>query len=216
MNETEDSLDWEQCYQQGDTPWEKGAPHPALVAALGPEPGPFDPAPTGAAGDILVPGCGFGHDVVAIARRHPQRRVVGIDIAPSALAAARAAVAGLANAEIVDADLFQPPSSWLGGWGAVFEHTCLSALHPVRRADYARSLRRLLAPGGRLVAVFFINPDMDPGEQGPPFGVERGELDATLDEGFHLVETRFPIPTYEGREQREEWRVYEVADACWL
>ena len=45
--------DWEAHYQQGDMPWEKGAPSPGLVDFLASEPVP---------GRVLVPGCGAGHD----------------------------------------------------------------------------------------------------------------------------------------------------------
>ena len=209
-------VDWEQLYREGHTPWDKGRAHPWLLEVLQGAATAFDPGPsaepaaeTGAA-SILVPGCGTGHDVAALAHRFPARRVTGIDVAPSALAAARERTAQLPNADIIEANLFHPPASWRGAWQVVFEHTCLSALHPSLRRDYAAAVRELLTPGGRLVAVFFLEPDMDPGEQGPPFGVTREELDAMLDPGFRLVESRFPIPTYEGRERREEWRVYEA------
>ena len=63
--------DWEQRYQTGDTPWDKGAPHPALVDFLKTEP---------LHGKILVPGCGLGYDVRAIATK--DNEVVGVDVAP--------------------------------------------------------------------------------------------------------------------------------------
>jgi methyl halide transferase len=40
-------------------------------------------------GNILVPGCGSGHDARAIAAASQTAQVVGIDIAPSALDQAR-------------------------------------------------------------------------------------------------------------------------------
>ena len=40
-------------------------------------------------GDVLVPGCGSGHDVRAIAAASPIAQVVGLDVAPSALDRAR-------------------------------------------------------------------------------------------------------------------------------
>ena len=208
-------IDWEQCYREGTTPWEKGAPHPELEVVLGGAVASFGvPDAAGDADDgerrVLVPGCGFGHDVRAIASRFPAVRVTGLDIAPSALAAARARTEDVANAEILEQDVFNPPDEWQGSFDVVFEHTCLSAIHPSRRVAYASVLHRLLRPGGRIVAVFFINPDMDPGVQGPPFGIERPELDELFGDGFELLEKRFPIATYPGREQREEWRVYRA------
>lgn len=201
-------VDWEQCYREGTTPWDKGAPHPELEAVLA-EGGTLLAADE-IATRVLVPGCGLGHDVRAIASHFAGARVTGLDIAPSALAGARARTADLANVEIVGRDLFDPPAEWHGSFDTVFEHTCLSALHPSRRDDYRELIRRLLRPAGRLVAVFFINPDMDPGEEGPPFGIGREELDVLFGQGFELLDSRFPIATYPGREQREEWRVYRA------
>ena len=51
--------DWENRYQTGDMPWEKGQPSPPLLELLG------KPVDWGK-GPILVPGCGFGHDVRAL------------------------------------------------------------------------------------------------------------------------------------------------------
>ena len=58
--------DWEELYQQRDTPWEKGRPHPALVDFLAGH-GPL-------AGHICVPGCGSGNDVRALSTAANQVR----------------------------------------------------------------------------------------------------------------------------------------------
>jgi SAM-dependent methyltransferase len=75
--------DWNELYRTGDTPWEKGAPAPAppLLSWMA-EHGPLS-------GAVLVPGCGLGHDVRAIARASWDARVVGLDVAPSALVQAK-------------------------------------------------------------------------------------------------------------------------------
>ena len=72
-------VDWEQLYREGETPWEKGAAHPALIRWLNENP---------LSGRVLVPGCGFGYDVRALAATGAE--VVGLDIAPSAITTARA------------------------------------------------------------------------------------------------------------------------------
>ena len=70
--------DWEELYQRGETPWDKGAPSPGLIDYLAEHP---------VHGRGLVPGCGTGHDVRALAQTAHQ--VIGIDVAPSAIAAAQ-------------------------------------------------------------------------------------------------------------------------------
>src|SRR5215510_12434483 len=80
--------DWENRYQTGDMPWEKGEPSPGLVDFLS----AHLELPRGT---VLVPGCGTGHDVRAWARSG--FAVTGFDLAPSAirLAQERTAAAGL-------------------------------------------------------------------------------------------------------------------------
>src|SRR5579859_2043797 len=68
--------DWENRYQTGDMPWEKGAPSPGLVDFLSAHPD----LPKGT---VCVPGCGTGHDVRAWARAGFD--ATGYDIAPSAV-----------------------------------------------------------------------------------------------------------------------------------
>ena len=53
--------DWEARYQAGETPWEKGEAAPPLIELLGKL-----EKPAWGRGPILVPGCGFGHDVRAL------------------------------------------------------------------------------------------------------------------------------------------------------
>src|ERR1700744_2226220 len=70
--------DWEDQYRKGETPWDKGVPSPGLVDFLAVEM---------VSGRVLVPGCGLGHDVRALAATADE--VVGLDLAASAVAAAR-------------------------------------------------------------------------------------------------------------------------------
>ena len=194
-------MDWEQRYETGDTPWEKGAPAPPLLEWL----------KSGGAirGDVLVPGCGSGNDVRAIAAASPGAKVIGLDIAPSALdRAQRFALAGNETYQL--ADLFDLPVELTGRFDWVFEHTCFCAIEPRRRLDYVRGVARALKPEGALLAIFFLNP-WDPGEMpaegGPPFGVTPEELDRLFGAHFELVEELKPRQAYPGREGREIIRV---------
>ncbi|KAF2298268.1 hypothetical protein GH714_020969 [Hevea brasiliensis] len=73
--DTDSSGGWEKCWEQGLTPWDLGQPTPVLLHLHH----------TGALpkGKALVPGCGSGHDVVAIAC--PERYIVGLDISEKAI-----------------------------------------------------------------------------------------------------------------------------------
>jgi hypothetical protein len=87
------------------------------------------------------------------------------------------------------------------------EHTCFSGLHPSLRADYRRGIDRTLRSGGLLIGVWFINPDLDPGEEGPPFPLSLADLTALCSDGYETVEDYVPNVSFKGREGRERVRV---------
>lgn len=194
--------DWESCYLEENTPWDKGAPSPSLSAwvqqqALG--------------GRGLVPGCGIGHDVVMLAEAGVD--ALGVDLSATAVERARMAYPAHA-ARFHLGDLFALPNDWLGSFDFVFEHTCLCALPPELRPAYAATVHGLLRPGGRLVGIWFINPDMDEGESGPPFGISVEDLQALFPAAEWTVEEDYvPAVGYEGREGRERLRVLRKASS---
>lgn len=190
--------DWEAMYQAGDTHWEKGAPCPGLVDFLAENP---------VRGRVLVPGCGFGHDVRALAATAGE--VVGIDIAPSAIAGARK-FPHVAGEHYELADLFDLPASMRGAFDWVWEHTCFCAIDPARRADYVEAVAGALRPGGKLLAIFYLDPGQQSPEEGPPFEVSIAELDRLFLPRFTLEREWLPQRAYAGREGREWMRVLRV------
>ena len=185
---------WEQRYQTGDMPWEKGAPSPGLVDFL-------EAHAELPHGTVCVPGCGTGHDVRAFARAGFD--VTGFDISPSAirLATERTAAEGLsARFQLGDFLHDAPPVRF--DW--VFEHTLFCAIQPSERDDYVQALLRWLKPGGQYLAVNYFIPDKD----GPPFGVERSEIWARYSPHFELLEEWVPrsYPNRTGLERMFWWR----------
>ncbi len=189
--------DWQQRYETADTPWDKGAPHPALVDFLQAQP---------PRGKILVPGCGLGHDVRALARVGGE--VTGLDIAPGAIARAEA-FAKTGGENYLCADLFDLPPDLRASFDWVWEHTCFCAIEVERRADYVRAVVTALKPGAHLLAVFYLDPGV---EEGPPFGVSITELDALFSPHFEVVKEWTPQRTYAGREGREQMRLLRRRD----
>ena len=184
-------VDWNARYLAEDTPWDKGAAHPALVARLKNQP---------LKGSVLVPGCGAGHDVRAIAA-HEAERVTGIDIAPSALQLARG-FPKAGNECYVEGDFLAGNAVPAGAFDMVFEHTCFCAIPPVRRADYARAAASALRDGGILLAVFFTNPE-NTDLHSPPFRCDMEEIGALFGKDFEFLETVVAPPTYPERQGRE-------------
>ncbi|MEA3212494.1 MAG: hypothetical protein QOE70_5551 [Chthoniobacter sp.] len=193
--------DWEAQYQKGDTPWDKGAPSPALVDFLVQEP---------VRGRVLVPGCGVGHDVRALAASGAE--AVGLDIAPAAIQAALGfAKAGREQYE--RGDLFALPAYFRGAFAWVWEHTCFCAIDPAMRPAYVEAVASALQPGGTLQAIFYLDPGHDNPADGPPFGVSIAELDELFLPRFTLEREWLPPRTYPGREGREWMRVLSLKPA---
>jgi hypothetical protein len=65
----------------------------------------------------------------------------------------------------------------------------------------------VLRRGGLLIGVWFIDPDLDPGEEGPPFPFSVAELTARFADGYEIVEDYVPEVAFAGREGRERVRV---------
>lgn len=193
--------DWEQRYQAGDTPWEKGMPAPPLLELL-----ELRPLEIWKGGPVLVPGCGTGHDVRALAARGLQ--VTGVDLAESAVRLARGH--GPVGNEVYEKGDFLSPE-WAAGrsFGAIWEHTCFCAIDPERRADYARAAAAVLKDGGLLAGVFFLTP-YDPGEpqDGPPYGATVEEIDCHFSPWFLRIDAWTPGRAYPGREGREWLALY--------
>jgi methyl halide transferase len=185
-------VDWEERYRRRDTPWEKGLAHPALVEWLKSNP---------ISGRVMVPGCGFGHDVRVLAEAGAE--VVGLDLAPLAIAAAKA-FPQHGRISYLLGDFFDP-NTVEAEFDWVFEHTFFCAIPLERRAEYAKRVPALLKPGGRLLAIFFLNPDHD--EDGPPYGCSIKELDVLFSQHFRLVSQSGNLATYPGREGREILRL---------
>lgn len=188
--------DWNKRYETGDTPWEKGAPAPPLLEVLGKL-----GTDIWGEGPILVPGCGSGHDVRAIAAGG--LLPVGLDLARLAIDSAESYPK--AGAETYDlADFLDP--SWQSGksFSAIWEHTCFCAIHPSQRAAYAQACADLIKPGGRLIGVFFLTPH-EPGTEyvGPPFNSTIDEIEGHLAPWFVREHGWVPENTYPGREGQE-------------
>jgi hypothetical protein len=214
---------WEQRYQSGDMPWEKGAPSPGLVDFLAAHPN----LPRGT---VCVPGCGTGHDVREFAKAG--FAAFGFDITPSAirlatektkaaaqnlgalasrrrvsrpqrLAGGTPALPGGLNASFQLADFLHDDPPQLFDW--IFEHTLFCAIQPEERGDYVRAVRRWLKPDGQYLAVNYLIVE-DAG--GPPFPVTRNELWERFSLHLDLVSDWIPrsYPNRAGRERMFWWR----------
>jgi len=187
-------VDWELRYQKGDIPWEKGEPAPPLVEFL---------QQYELTGKVLVPGCGYGHDVRLLALAGVD--VTGIDVAPSALAQARR-YPPAGNESYIEANFLNLPEVFHGQFDYVVEHTCFCAVEPAQWERYRESAAAALKPGGRLAGIFFtLIEDADP-EQ-PPYAINADELETLFDPRFEIERHWVPRLVFPARrnDREEMW-----------
>ena len=188
-------MDWNARYLEQDTPWDKGTATPVLDEIIARRPEIF------AGQQVLVPGCGAGHDARWLAANGAI--VTGLDIAPLAVVQARALDPGH-TVNFAVGDFLNPSPDLDGAFNLLWEHTCFCALDPSLRPAYLEAAHQVLAPGGMVIGVFFINPEMDEGETGPPFGIDAKKLEANWKTaGFELVDSWVPAAGFDGRIGRE-------------
>ncbi|TXI12186.1 MAG: methyltransferase domain-containing protein [Polynucleobacter sp.] len=171
-----DAAFWQEKYRLNQTGWDRGAVSPQLLAWC--EQRILTPC------RIVVPGCGSGWEVLELAKRGFE--VVAIDYAEAALnkTADLLQKANL-NAELIQADVLTLEFS--NFFDAIYEQTCLCALHPDAWLDYSNKLYSWLKPKGNLFLMAMQAPKKQAIEEGyidgPPYDCGINTIRALFSEG---------------------------------
>lgn len=181
-------MDWDQHYQNEDTPWDQGEAAPAIHEVIQRQ--DFEPAV-----EVLVPGCGMGHDVSAWA--DAGLNTTGLDISATALQRAEKRY-GTERMQWLQADLFASDLVKHRRYNVIWEHTCFCAIPLDWRERYVEAVSRLLQPGGIFCGLFFTDTGNPPGE-GPPFNVDREEVLRLFSSKFVLQWEKSPDRAYDSR-----------------
>ncbi|KAK4801853.1 hypothetical protein SAY86_000056 [Trapa natans] len=193
---------WEKCWEEGVTPWDLGKPTPVLehlhqIGAL----------PKGRA---LVPGCGTGYDVTAIAC--PERFVVGLDISDVAIKKAVEVSYALPNAKyftFLKEDFFTWQPSEL--FDLIFDYTFFCAINPEMRSAWAQQMAKLLKPNGELITLMFPVADH---AGGPPYKVSVSDYEEVLSpldfKATFIADNELAVAPRQGREKLGRWRRFST------
>lgn len=187
---------WNHRYASGRTPWDQGRVPAALSRYLRTHPGGGLRA--------LVPGCGSGHEIGALAAAGYS--VTAIDFSPAAIAQAKAHAAPALADRVILGDFFSHDFSG-APFDLIYERTFLCALSPDFWPKLVARLAALLRAGGTLAGEYFFGEK----DGGPPFGLDPREPAQLFDRDFNLVfDAAIPadesLPLFAGRERWQERR----------
>jgi SAM-dependent methyltransferase len=145
-----DAAEWESAYRgeagfAGPPPWNIGEPQPELAKLI---------TSGTIRSDVLDAGCGYADLSLALAEQG--HTVVGIDVAPTAVAAASRAARkrGLTSATFVEDDITSF-TGFDGRFNTVIDSTLFHSLAVDARTDYLRSIHRAAAHGATFHMLTF-------------------------------------------------------------
>ncbi len=177
---------WNERYKLNETGWDIGYAAPALMEYCSKLKDKHIA--------ILVPGCGYGHEVVELISMGFDNITV-IDLSTEALNALRQKVGE--KAKLIHGNFFDHQ----GQYDLIIEQTFFCALDPSMRKKYAEHMGRLLKPGGKLMGVLFNRQF----EGGPPFGGDILEYENLFSPLFEILNL---APCYNSIKPREGSEVF--------
>ncbi|HEX3548709.1 MAG TPA: class I SAM-dependent methyltransferase [Mycobacterium sp.] len=182
---TSDVMDWDGAYRQvgpfeGPPPWNIGEPQPELTALI--EAGKVR-------SDVLDAGCGYAELSLALAA--DGYTVVGVDLTPTAIAAANRAAQerNLAAASFVQADITSL-TGFDGRFSTIIDSTLFHSLPVEGRDGYLRSVHKAAAPGASYFVLVFAKGAFPAALETKPNEVDEDELRATVSKYWEIDEIR--------------------------
>ncbi|MBL9123051.1 MAG: methyltransferase domain-containing protein [Planctomycetaceae bacterium] len=172
--------DWNDCYRDGNLPWDTGHPSSELQRVVG--------AHAIRPGRALDIGCGTGTNSIWLAQQGFD--VVGIDVAPLAVERAKQkALAVDASARFVAGDVLALTDRDLrphaGPFEFFFDRGCYHAVRRTEPNRYAAAVARQLARGAR--GLILAGNAREPHDPGPPV-VSEQEIRAELGTHFEILD----------------------------
>lgn len=182
---------WDERFEQGFTPWDRGGVPQALTEFVAARPAPMR---------TLIPGCGAAYELAFLSESGWD--ATAIDFAPAAVARAKVAVGKWAD-RVEEADFF----AWQSRQPLelIYERAFLCALPRAMWPQVAERWAQLLAPGKLLAGFFFFDDAL----KGPPFGISPQMLDALLSPNFVCIEDAPVTDSIAVFEGKERWKIWQ-------
>lgn len=218
MAATTGKKNWTEAWKEGKTGWDLGGPTPALSDLL--ENTPSDVS-LPSSGSGLVPGCGAGYDVVALAQALPGVHVRGMDLADVAKEKFESYLASTSpapeNAGYLVGDFFGAVENGVldaGSMDLIYDYTFLCAIEPEMRESWADTMASLLkpAPESRLVVLVFPTSPKE-GQNPPPHQITPDIVSSLLEPRGFTCEHIQPVPE---SITQSEWRKGKEIMSVWI
>ncbi len=188
-------MDWDGAYRgdgdfEGPPPWNLGEPQPELAALI-------------AAGkiqsDVLDAGCGYAELSLDLAAKG--YTVVGIELSPTAVAAAKKAAEerGLTRATFVQDDI-TAFTGFDGRFATIIDSTLFHSIPVEGRDGYQQAVYRAAAPGAVYYVLVFAKEAFPAEQETKPNAVDEDELRAAVGTYWEIDDVRpavivgHPIP----------------------
>lgn len=180
-----DIMDWDSAYRgeagfEGPPPWNIGEPQPELAALI---------AAGKVRSDVLDAGC--GHAELSLALASDGYTVVGIELTPTAVAAATQAAKqrNLPNATFVQDDI-TTFTGFDGRFNTIIDSTLFHSLPIEGRDGYQQSVFRAAAPGAVYYILVFAKGAFPAELEQKPHEVDEAELREAVGKYWEIDEVR--------------------------
>ena len=178
-------MDWDSAYRgegeySGPPPWNIGEPQPELAAVI---------RAGKVRSDVLDAGC--GHAELSLALAADGHTVVGIDLTPTAVAAARKAAQerDLPSATFVQDDI-TTFTGFDGRFNTIIDSTLFHSLPIEGRDGYQQSVVRAAAPGAAYYILVFAKGAFPADIEAKPNEVDEAELRAAVGKYWEIDDVR--------------------------
>ena len=170
-------------------PWANMAVHPSFAQWLRQNP------QDGTGKSALVVGCGMGDDAIAL--EELGFAVTAFDVSDTAIAYCRERFPQ-SRVNFLQADLLQDQPHWRHAFDFVLEIFTVQALPPKFEDQVIGAIAGFTAPGGRLVVIAETSRHPRAFENGPPWLLTPGHVDAFAAQGLAVEGTQTQLSEFEG------------------
>eukprot|EP00834_Sanchytrium_tribonematis_P008869 NODE_1240_length_1659_cov_0.387179.p2 type:complete len:234 gc:universal NODE_1240_length_1659_cov_0.387179:779-1480(+) len=180
---------WEDHWIHNNLTWDAGKSSPALLNIINELP----------KGKWLVPGCGYGYDVLELYKQG--NKVIGLDYAPTCIEKCLEKYKMEINdkMQFICEDFFKHK----GIYDGVYDYTFFAALELNMRKDWGLKMGEIIKKNGILITLMF---PIDDHAGGPPFAVQPDHYQDVLVD-FNLISLE-NCESFKPRQNREKLGIW--------